>query len=183
MSLSEYHQQQANLPQEKFLDKVQAKVDELELILRTIPFTPPNPAKVAILGCADKRYIPFHQQMFETQLHVAVEMVTFDIVIDHLAGVPGVVQHDCTLPIPQGPFDLTYGHVVLKFIEPERQWLLIKNSWDVLRAGGLAIHVIDTEDIQNGEVALDKLKKQLGLEQIDFQEIKIKYGVALVLRK
>ena len=96
------------------------------------------------------------------------------------------------MPLPDGPFDITYAHVLLKFVETKKQWNLIKNSYDVLKPGGLAIHGLDKEDYETKEkklpdgyfaVPLVQWKEKLVKKNIKFIEIPIKYGLALVLLK
>jgi len=119
-----------------------------------------------------------------------VEVTTFDITIDHLAGEPNVFQHDCTLPLPNPPYDITFAHVLLKFIETEKQLDLLKNSFDALKSGGVAIHVFDEEEVKATNpklphdlwaVPLEKWKQKLTELGIEYKEIPLKYGPALVL--
>ncbi|MEK7540492.1 MAG: class I SAM-dependent methyltransferase [Patescibacteria group bacterium] len=183
MNLSEYHQQQAAETFGKMLDKVKEKDAELEAVLKAVPVSINGLAHVAVLGCGDKRYIPYHQLLFEDHLGTEVDMTTFDITIEHLAGVPGVVQHDCTQPLPGGPYDLTFAHVLLKFISVDKQLAVLKNSYNALRSGGIAIHIIDTKEIEADKVPVSILKEQLAQEKIEVSEVPVKYGIALVLRK
>lgn len=183
MTLSEYHQQQAAETFGKMLDKVKEKDAELEAVLRAVPISVDGLARVAVLGCGDKRYIPYHQRLFEDHLGTEVDMTTFDITTEHLSGTPGVVQHDCTLPLPGTPYDLTFAHVLLKFISVDKQLAVLKNSYDALRPGGIAIHIIDEKEMKTNEVPLSLLKEQLAVEKIEVTEVPVKYGIALVLRK
>lgn len=107
-------------------------------------------------------------------------------------GEKNVIQHDCTLPLPEGPFDIAYGHVVLRFVETNKQWGFIKNSYDSLRPRGLAIHVLDREDyeteglrLENGlfTVPLLKWKEHLSKDEIKYVEVPLEYGLALILIK
>lgn len=86
--------------------------------------------------------------------------------------------------------DMTY--ILLKFIETEKQWNLIKNSYNALSNGKIAIHVLDNEELEsktpflpNGlfSVPLTRWKKQMEEGKINFKEISVKYGFALVLEK
>lgn len=183
MNLSEYHQQQAAETFGRMLDKVKEKDAELEAVLKAAPIAVTGLAHVAVLGCGDKRYIPYHQRLFEDHLGTEVDMTTFDITVEHLADAPGVVQHDCTQPLPGGPYDLTFAHVLLKFISVDKQLAVLKNSYAALRSGGIAIHIIDSKEIEAEEVPLSMLKEQLAQENIEVNEIPVKYGIALVLRK
>ncbi|MBP9698012.1 MAG: hypothetical protein KBD65_02385 [Candidatus Moranbacteria bacterium] len=193
MTLSSYHQKYVNQPDEEIQKRIAEKKNELiEIFSQTELKTENNPARIAILGCGDKRFISGHKEIFEHALGKPVEITTFDITIDHLLGEEKVFQHDCTLLLPHGPFDITYAHVLLRFIETERQWDLIKNSFDALNPDGLAIHVLDREDYEtktsqlpNGlfSVPLEQWKTKLDDLGIKHKEIPITYGLALILTK
>jgi hypothetical protein len=193
MTLSSYHQKYVNQPDEEIQKRILAKKEELDEIFSHVAFeTKDNPVQVAILGCGDKRFISGHKEIFEDTLGKPVEITTFDIAIDHLFGEEKVFQHDCTLPLPHGPFDITYAHILLRFIETEKQWGLIKNSFDALNPGGLALHVFDREDYEtktpqlpNGlfSVPLEHWKTKLDDLGIQHKEIPITYGLALVIQK
>ena len=69
---------------------------------------------------------------------------------------------------------------------------LIKNSYDALEPGGLAIHVLDKEDYETEElkllnglfsVPLDKWRAKLDELGIEYKNIPVKYGLALVIIK
>lgn len=193
MSLSQYHQKYVNQSNAEIDNRVNEKLAELAKIFKEVQLEViEDIAKVAVLGCGDKRFVKYHKQMFEDFIKKPVELTTFDITIEHLLGEEGVMQHDCTLPLPDGPYDITFAHVLLKFIEIKKQLDVIKNSYDVLKTGGIAIHVMDKEDyetketlLQNGQfsVPLDKWKVKLNELNIKYKEIPVKYGLALVLLK
>ncbi len=191
MALSKYHQKYNDQSDEEIRGKVEAKAQELAAIFQEVGLqTASDPVRLAVLGCGDKRFVAQHKIIFEAVLHRSVEVSTFDITIDHLEGEPNIFQHDCTMPIPNSPYDITYAHVLLKFIETSKQFDLISNSYDALKSGGIAIHCFDTEEITasdtkltNGQwaVPLEQYKKQLSELDIEYKEIPIKYGIALVL--
>jgi len=193
MTLSNYHQKYASYRDEEILNRVKEKREELVLIFKQVKLnTNSEIVHIAVLGCGDKRFIEYHKEIFKEFIVQPIKIDTFDITIKHLDGGENIIKHDCTLPLPNVPFDITYGHILLKFIETEKQWNLIKNSFDALKSGGLAIHVMDKEDyeteevlLQNGQfsVPLDRWKKQLSEMGINFKEIPIKYGLAFVLLK
>lgn len=192
MTLSNYHQKYTNLPDEEIAKRADEKKIELLEIFKKFSLSTDTPARVAVLGCGDKRFVKHHKDIFENLLHKQVELTTFDISIEHLAGEENVIQHDCTFPIPKSPYDVTFAHVLLKFIETEKQWDLIKNSIDALKNGGLAIHVLDTEDYEtketllpNGQfvVPLERWKQEIEKFGLECKEIPIKYGVILVIQK
>ncbi len=193
MPLSPYHQQYANQSDEEIAEKAQEKLTELEEILGQVAFTSTSdPVKIAVLGCGDKRLVEHHRRIFAEVLKKDVEINTFDITIDHLKGEENVFQHDCTLPLPNSPYDIVFSHVLLKFIPTDKQYDLLKNSYNVLSPGGLAIHVIDADDIgvhpdeaEEGMniVPLDLWKGMLADKQIEHIEVLVKYGVAFILKK
>ncbi len=191
MTLSPYHKKYASQPDAEVQNRVNEKRQELAAIFAEVQLrTTSEPVRIAVVGCGDKRYVQWHKDIFETLLKRPVEITTFDIVIDHLEGEQNVIQHDCTLPLPGDPFDITYAHVLLRFIETEKQWDLIQSSFHALKPGGLAIHLLDTEDyeteapmLSNGlfSVPLKRWEARLNELGIEYKEIPVKYGLALVL--
>lgn len=191
MTFSPYHQKYANQPDAEVQKRVNEKRRELSAIFAQVQLeTMGRPVRIAVVGCGDKRCIHWHKEIFENLLKRPVEITTFDIVIDHLQGEENVFQHDCTLPFPGSPFDITYAHVLLRFIEIEKQWDLIQNSFHALKPGGLAIHLLDTEDYEtetptlpNGlfPVPLKKWEAKLDELGIEYKEIPVNYGLALVV--
>ncbi|OGH59876.1 MAG: hypothetical protein A2725_02580 [Candidatus Magasanikbacteria bacterium RIFCSPHIGHO2_01_FULL_33_34] len=191
MTLSQYHQQYTNQTNEKIQKKADIKKQELITIFNQISFNlKSRPIKLAVLGCGDKRFINHHKKIFKNILKKNIEVSTFDITIDHLDGESNVFQHDCTLPLPNTPYDITYAHVLLKFIEPKKQFDLVKNSFDALKPGGIAIHVLDKEEceatkekLSNGlwAVSVNQLTKKLSKLKIEYKKITIEYGLAIVL--
>lgn len=191
MTLSPYHQKYASQPDAEVQNRVSEKKLELSAVFAQVQLkTMGELVKIAVVGCGDKRYIQWHKEIFEDLLGRPVEITTFDIVINHLQDEEHVIQHDCTLPLPNGPFDITYAHVLLRFIETEKQWDLIRNSFNAIRPGGLAIHLLDTEDyeteapmLSNGlfSVPLKRWEAKLNEIGIEFKEIPVKYGLALVV--
>ncbi|MBP9798461.1 hypothetical protein KBC70_04945 [Candidatus Woesebacteria bacterium] len=193
MTLSPYHKKYASQPDAEVQNRVNEKRQELAAIFAEVQLkTTSEPVRIAVVGCGDKRYVQWHKDIFETLLKRPVEITTFDIVVDHLQGEENVIQHDCTVPFPGRPFDITYAHVLLRFIETEKQWDLILNSFHTLTSGGLAIHLLDTEDykteaslLPNGlfTVPLKRWEAKLDELGIEYKEIPVKYGLALVLNK
>lgn len=193
MMLSAYHQKYDNLPDIEIQNRVNEKKQELsEIFAQAELKTTDKLTRVAVVGCGDKRFIKHHKVIFESMIKSPVEITTFDIVVDHLENEANVFQHDCTLPLPYGPYDITYAHVLLKFIETEKQCDLILNSYYALKYGGHAIHVLDKEEYEtnvltlpNGQFAvpLERWKKQLEKMHLEYKEIPIKYGLALVILK
>jgi len=193
MTISEYHQKYAEYSEEEIQKRADEKEEELRLIFEKAPLkTDSETIRLAVMGSGDKRFVKHHKRIFEKLLQKSVEVTTFDISTEHLEGEEKIVRHDCTRPLPNAPYDLTYAHVLLKFIETEKQWDLIMNSYDALKDGGLAIHVLDKEDYESEgatqadgyfSVPLGKWKQQLDEKNIPYTEIPVKYGKALVLKK
>lgn len=187
--MDSYHEKYSAQSDAEIQNKVLAKREELEAIFNQLHYQPSGDSlRVAVLGCADKRFVPAHKNLFAELTGKTIELTTFDITIEHMSGEEGVIEHDCTMPIPNPPYDITYAHVILKFIEPDKQWSLVSNSCQALGAGGLAIHVLDTgdyqtKDDQEADVDLEAIRIRLQAEGIQFIEVPIKYGIALVLTK
>lgn len=191
MALSVYHQKYASRSDEEIQRRLQVKEDELRIIFERMPFAIKSEVvKIAVLGCADQRMVKAHADIFTRILTKPVTIITFDITIEHLQGEEGVVKYDCTLPLPNAPYDITFAHVLLKFIETKKQWDVLKNSYEALASGGIAIHVLDKEDygipslkLPDGyfSVSLQRWKERLDKEGIKYQTIPVKYGLALVL--
>ena len=193
MSLSIYHQNYQKQNDEKIQHKADEKERELDLIFEKVTVkTDSVPARIAVLGCGDKRLVKHHKRIFEKVLERKVEIITFDVTIDHLEGETNVIKHDCTLPLPNTPYDITYAHVLLKFIKTKKQFDLLKNSYDALKSGGIAIHVFDKEEIETEapslpdglySVPLKSYQQKMDSYGIEYIEIPLKYGIGLVLLK
>lgn len=181
MQLDAYYDSQAAKPQSDVDLQLQVKKTELEKVLATArPTVGATPAKIAVLGCGDKRFVALHRAMFAEALGTEVAITTYDISTAHLGDEPGVVQHDTTLPLPDTGFALVYSHVLLKFIVPAQQWSVVKNSHDALAAGGIAVHVLNMEETEaDGEqiaggyfaVPLGKIKGQLEAVGVPYMEV------------
>jgi len=191
MTLSKYHQQFSDLSDEEIKKRARAKKRELKIIFREVKLNTENHTlRVAVLGCEDKRFIAHYKRIFEQLLMKNIDISTFDITIEHLAGEHNVFQHDYILPLPSPPYDIIYSRVLLKFIETEKQFNLIKNSFSALITGGLAIHYFATEEVKakgprldNGywAVPLNRWEEELTKRETKYREINLKYGSALVL--
>lgn len=191
MALSKYHQTYINQRDEEIQRKADAKEQELIAIFNEIPFiSESDPVSVAVLGCGDKRFVAYHKRIFEHVLEKNIIVTTFDITIDHLKGELNIIQHDCTQPLPDPPFDITYSHVLLKFIETKKQFDLLIHSFYALKTHGVAIHIFDWDEIQADNprlpndfwaVPLEQWKEKLGKHKIENKEIILPYGPALIL--
>jgi hypothetical protein len=170
MELSKYHQKYVGLTEESILFGLRAKEIELTQVLEKIKYQPSQGVlKIAVLGCADKRFVKGHKILFQKLLGCEVNVITFDITIDHLKNEENIVQHDCTLPLPNKPFDLIFSHILLKFISPEKQWAVLENSFLALNPGGVALHFMDV-----GGKTLATSMIAGGVYQIDLENLKFK---------
>ena len=184
MDLTGYYKNQATDSKVSSDRKLAEKKAELVKIFEKVKIdSSSGELQVAVLGCGDMRHVVGNKEIFEDTLGISCGVTTFDIDTDHLAGQPDVIKHDCTEPLPQGPFDITFAHVLLKFIPEKKQLNLILNSYNALSPGGLAIHVLDKDDFgpDKPTVLLNTLLKELQTRGIGFERIPLKYGIALVL--
>ncbi|MBT5808285.1 hypothetical protein HOI18_03355 [Candidatus Uhrbacteria bacterium] len=150
MKLSDYHQHYVERSDEQIVRRVASKRLEIKEALQQSGFVSKNnPVRVAILGCADKRFVSAYKELFEEALKTDVNLTVFDLTIDHLEGAAGVVQQDITKPLIGGPFDITFAHIVLKFIKPELHLSVFQNAYDVLSDGGLAVFIQGKEELQS----------------------------------
>jgi len=187
MTPSPYHQKYLNRDAQDMAERIHAKETDFQQTIDQISFAPTSsPVKIAVLGCAVKYFVPVHKEVFAKVLGKPVEVTTFDITIEHLAGEENVVQHDCTLPLPGGPYDMTYSSILLKFIETEKQWDVLYNSYVALKAGGIAVHYVGTEegdaiDVKLGynHVPFARWREEFKKHNIYFVELHIKTGPKL----
>ncbi|MEI7749852.1 MAG: hypothetical protein WCJ25_02510 [Candidatus Moraniibacteriota bacterium] len=193
MTLSPYHQKYAGYPDEEIWIRADVKESELKMIFEYAPLkTESAVVKVAVMGSGDRRFVQHHERIFTELLGKRVEVTTFNITTEHLEGEDRAILHDCTKSLPGMPYDITYSHVLLKFIETEKQWDVIMNSYAALSEGGLAIHVFDSSDYETEEklqsdgyfsVPLVQYENRLKALGIEFVEVPVRYGKALVLKK
>lgn len=182
--LSEYHAKFKNQDNNSVITKQGVKKQEIQRVADVLGIAfDKDKLKVAVLGCADARYIPIHQSIFEEVFGLPVKMYTYDITIDHLEGCKNVKQHDCTLPLPDKDFDIILSHVLLKFIDKSKQVDVIKNSSESLSQNGVGIHIIDGDDA-NTTVEFDSIINYLKGSNLKYKVIKLKdivgEGIAIV---
>ena len=185
MGLSDYHQKQRRLSDQEIERRLNVKSDELAAVFSRVaqPVVSGRPVRVGVLGCADIRYVSGHQKLFASILGLPIDLTTFDITVDHLAGAPGVVQHDCTLPLPDGPFDVLLAHVLLKFLDADGQLALVQNGLHALNPGGVFILVNDQEELTYGLIDVKNIKQVVEQSHAAWVESATKYGVAWVIVK
>ncbi len=127
--------------------------------------------KIAVLGASDKRYIPIHQRVFETVLHKSIDMVTLDVDRAHLGNRKDVLRHDVTKKFLE-KYDIIFSHELMKFLSPGEQFLTMKNSYNALTKGGIAMHIMHEPSVEgtselrswqhrvNPELLLKQLKSE-----------------------
>jgi len=184
MGLSKYHLGYVNLPEDKAAFGLRAKEIELQQVFEKMNYKPSSEiVTIAVLGCADKRFVAGHKEIFEKLFNRKVDAITFDITVEHLQGEENVIEHDCTKPLPNGPFDLIFAHILLKFMPPEKQWLVLQNSYNALKQGGVALFFMDvggksqiTSMLVEGfyQIPLEEIKKKLSKARIKFRNMIIK---------
>lgn len=106
------------------------------------------PVRVVVLGASDKRYVPIHKKIFEELLGSEVDMKTLDLDTHHLDGTEGVIEHDVTKPFPKVPYDIVFSHELMKFLSADEQKHVVINSYNALREGGLAMHIMHEPSIK-----------------------------------
>ncbi len=172
--LEDYFEEYASRPMDWVDKRERVKRHIVHNILEITRFTPTsNPVKIVVLGASDKRYIEIHRNIFREVIKMDPEMTTFDIDTHHLAGEEGIVQHDVTKPFPSS-FDIVFSHSLLKFIEPERQVAVLRNSHNSLKTNGLAMHIlhcVDTPRRWQYKVDADKMVSKLAEENIPCKKI------------
>ena len=186
-----YHERYASLSEADIAHRAKFKEMQLRQIFASIgmpKFIAPH-VRVAVLGCADKRLVTYHQRIFSTIFGKFVELTTFDVSIDHLQGASGVVAHDVTKPYPSKPFDVIYGDILLRFIDPAKQADVLKSSYDALAPNGVALHILNQEDIDPAygppkeswlyRVDMVALQLELAKDHIPFFEIPARIEMTL----
>ncbi len=190
--LSQYHSKYQSKPDDEIARRAKEKMDELERVFSAVPLdTAGDIVRVAVMGCGDVRFVQWHRQIFARVLARPVEITTFDIDITHLQGEQRIVQHDCSLPLLGGPYDITFGHVVLPFLSPAKQLDMIQSGFDALAHDGIQIQVLDPNnyDLQSetlpGLSHVDLKKLELAAQQsggsVTFVPLAI--GQAVVIKK
>ncbi len=147
--LTPFHQSLADRSDAEIAERLRVKEMQLRQVFTAVglPSSTVSPARVGILGCGDKRFIPGHQQIFERVLERPIQMTTFDITVDHLQGAEsGVERHDITQPLSHPPYDVLYSDTVIRFIDPAKQALPLVHAGDALAPGGMAVFTFGVED-------------------------------------
>lgn len=186
MAFSDYHQKYLKELPENIDSRLRAKQHELIQVIEKADITFPNGLlRIAVLGCADKRLVKAHKAIFEEVFQRHVDILTFDISIDHLSGEEQVYEHDCREPIPYTPYTAAYSHTLLRFMEPEEQWKVLLNSYHALKEGGVALHFMSkdgktepTRMMQEGywQIPLDAFETKLDGLGIKHQRVYVMTG-------
>jgi len=187
--LSEYHQQYLAKSDAEIASRVQAKEIGLRQLIATLGGAQPTAPeiRVAVLGCADKRLIERHRRIFSAIYGKPVKLTTMDVTIEHLRDAADIVQHDATEPLPGGPYDIVYADVLVRFVEPAKQFSVLKNSFDALAPGGMAIHIFASEDFDpppgyqplpgTHNVDLNALQLELTKAGIGYLEVPLRFDL------
>lgn len=148
--LESHYAEYASQPDEWVANMQITKRSIVEYVLDQMRFEAVHePVKVVVLGASDKRYIPIHQDVFQSILHREISMVTFDLDINHLGGESkDVISHDVTQLFPDAPYDIVFSHELMKFLSPGEQLQTIKNSYQALGKNGLAMHILHEPSIK-----------------------------------
>jgi hypothetical protein len=182
--LSDYHQKYAGMFDAEIVHRAQVKDQQIRQVFVTIgmpQFAAPT-VRIAVLGCADKRFIELHRRLFESLLGKPVAVTTIDITVEHLVGAAGgIVQHDATLPLPLGPYDLIYADVLVRFVPSDKQYAILQNAYDALDSNGIALMVFAHEDYDpppayqplagTHRVDMNALQLELAKRKIQFMEV------------
>ncbi|MFA4955260.1 MAG: hypothetical protein WC641_08200 [Patescibacteria group bacterium] len=185
--LSVYHEVYAKLNDDEIAARANVKELGLRQVIMTLgrPTLPDPRVRVLVLGCADRRLIASHERIFSSLLGKPVDLTTLDVDIEHLQGIAGVIQHDAALPLPVPPYGMIYGDILVRFLEPAKQFAVLKNSWDALAPGGMAIHIFNQEDFDppkdyaplpgTYKVDLNALQADLNKSGIEYLEVPLRF--------
>ena len=188
--ISEYHAKYQSKSDDEIVKRARERFNELTRAFSAAPLdTASDPVEVAVMGCGDKRFVAHHKDMFARILARNVRVTTFDIEVDHLAGEENVIQHDCSQLLPGGLYDVTFGHVVLPFLAPDKQLDMIAAGYNALKQGGIQIQALDPMNYDDTSTPLPGLHRvdlgsvkrkanQLGARVID---VGLDIGVAIVI--
>jgi len=183
--LSAYHELYQGRSDEEIDFRIKVKELGLRQVLAVVgvpEFVLPT-LRVAVFGCGDRRFVARHRQMFESIFSKPAEVTTFDVTTEHLQGEADVIQHDVALPVPGGPFDIVYADVLARFLDPAKQYSMMKNAYDVLAPGGMAIVTFAKEDFDpppdyepipgTSRVDMNALQFELAGNKIEFLEVPV----------
>ncbi len=186
--LEKHYQEYGTQPDSWVVNMGKVKKQIVQKVIDTTGFVPQHePVNVLVLGASDKRYIPIHQEIFEKVLNKQIKLTTFDIDIAHLQPNNNLVYHDVTKPFPQTSFDIIFSHELIKFIEPENQLSVLKNSFNALAENGLAMHIMHepslkgTKELRSWQYRTDfnKLLTELKQENIPADLVTFKNDSAI----
>ncbi|MAF35757.1 hypothetical protein CL622_01410 [archaeon] len=154
--LAKHYREYASRPQDWVDLRAHIKKQIVQDVFEQTGFSPTgNPVKIAVLGASDKRYIAVHHTIFTEAVQKDVAMITFDLDEAHLAGAHGIVEHDVTSPFPETGFELIFSHALMKFILPQEQAVVLKNAYNALAPGGLAMHILHFAELKGGTILKD----------------------------
>ncbi len=182
--LSPYHKAYAAQSDDEIAQLAEIKLLEFRKLfieLGAPVFTSPM-VRMAVLGCGDRRLVAHYQRIFKVLFGSAITMVTLDKTVDHLEDASGgILRHDVTNPLPNGPYDFIYANILLRFIKPARQVDVIANAFDALAPGGWALFIFQQAEIDPPEgfmppegtypINFNALQFELSKRKISFMEV------------
>lgn len=120
-------------------DDFQRKCTELQKLKSKLIFKH-EPIRIAVLGCADARYIPYYEKTFPAFFGKKIHLDIYDTVTAHLPEQDNVIAHDCTKTLPQ-TYDFVYSHILLNFLDAAAQAELLKSAESSLTPRGKVLHI------------------------------------------
>jgi len=179
--LKNHYAEYASRSDELIKDRERAKQSIVKHVINETGFKAnKNQVKVAILGASDKRYIAVHKKIFTKLLGKPIKMTTLDVDTEHLGGESDtIITHDATKPFPNIPYDIVFSHELMKFLSPDEQLIVIKNSYQALEKDGIAMHILHEPSIKGTSqlrewqyrINPDKLIRQLDSEGISTNKL------------
>jgi len=147
--LSSHYLEYSSRLNEQLKKRVKIKTEILKKVIKETNYkNNNNQLNIAVFGVSDKRYISQHKAIFEKIFQKDIIISTFDIDLKHLKGEKKIIKHDLTKPLPFTNFDIIFAHSLLKFIETNKQWDVIINSYNALKKNGIAIHICHDSEIK-----------------------------------
>ncbi len=178
--LGKHYVEYASQPDEWVSNMEITKHSIVQHVLNAAPVTAlSEPIKVVVLGASDKRYIAIHARVFSDVLGKKVKLSTLDVDTEHLGNGTDVVEHDVTKAFPHAPYAVVFSHELMKFLTKEEQIEVIKNSYDALGVGGVAMHIMHEPSIKGTKelrswqhrVDPDELLQQLAASDIPARKL------------
>ncbi|MAG02894.1 hypothetical protein CMI42_06155 [Candidatus Pacearchaeota archaeon] len=148
--LEKHYLEYSTRSNDRIKDRERAKKSIVRQVLSKMNFKIRNEnIKIVVLGASDERYISVHRRIFEEILRCSIDIVTLDIDTKHLGGESKtVISHDVTKPFPNVFYDIVFSHELMKFLSPNERLAVIRNSYEAIGDGGIAMHVLHEPSIK-----------------------------------